>query len=51
MRLGIFAKTFPGADPQTVLRAAAGFDGDLVTHGLSAAEAPGVAAYLRGLTA
>ena len=30
---------------------AAGFDGDLVTHGLSAAEAPGVAAYLRGLTA
>lgn len=29
----------------------AGFDGDLVTHGLLAAEAPGVAAYLRGLTA
>ena len=25
---------------------AAGFDGDLVTHGLTAAEAPGVAAYL-----
>lgn len=30
---------------------AAGFDGPLVTHGLSAAEAPGVAAYLRGLLA
>lgn len=30
---------------------AAGFDGDLVTHGLSAAEAPGVAAYLRGIGA
>lgn len=28
---------------------AAGFDGDLVTHGLAAAEAPGVAAFLRGL--
>lgn len=28
---------------------AAGFDGDLVTHGLVAAEAPGVAAFLRGL--
>lgn len=28
---------------------AAGFDGDLVTHGLTAAEAPGVAAYLRGV--
>ncbi|MGB5560224.1 MAG: sugar phosphate isomerase/epimerase [Paracoccaceae bacterium] len=26
---------------------AAGFDGDLVTHGLTAAEAPGVAAFLR----
>ena len=25
---------------------AAGFDGDLVTHGLAAAEAPGVAAFL-----
>lgn len=30
---------------------AAGFDGDLVTHGLSAAEAPGVAAFLAGLVA
>ncbi|HTW25547.1 MAG TPA: sugar phosphate isomerase/epimerase [Acetobacteraceae bacterium] len=30
---------------------AAGFDGPIVTHGLSAAEAPGVAAYLRGLGA
>jgi sugar phosphate isomerase/epimerase len=30
---------------------AAGFDGPLVTHGLSAAEAPGVAAFLRGLLA
>jgi sugar phosphate isomerase/epimerase len=30
---------------------AAGFDGPLVTHGLSAAEAPGVASYLRGLLA
>ena len=30
---------------------AAGFDGDMVTHGLSAAEAPGVAAFLVGLTA
>jgi sugar phosphate isomerase/epimerase len=29
----------------------AGFDGPLVTHGLSAAEAPEVAAYLRGLLA
>lgn len=29
--------------------AQAGFDGDLVTHGLSAEEAPGVAAFLRGL--
>jgi sugar phosphate isomerase/epimerase len=29
----------------------AGFDGDLVTHGLSAAEAPGVAAFLAGLVA
>ncbi|MBZ9888357.1 sugar phosphate isomerase/epimerase [Mesorhizobium sp. BR1-1-3] len=28
---------------------AAGFDGSLVTHGLSADEAPGVAAFLRGL--
>lgn len=28
---------------------AAGFDGDLVTHGLTAAEAPGVAAFLRGV--
>jgi sugar phosphate isomerase/epimerase len=28
---------------------AAGFDGDLVTHGLTAAEAPGVARYLAGL--
>ncbi|MER8372819.1 sugar phosphate isomerase/epimerase [Mesorhizobium sp. M1409] len=28
---------------------AAGFDGPLVTHGLSAEEAPGVAAFLRGL--
>lgn len=28
---------------------AAGFDGPLVTHGLSAAEAPGVAAFLAGL--
>jgi sugar phosphate isomerase/epimerase len=28
---------------------AAGFDGSLVTHGLSAGEAPGVAAFLRGL--
>ena len=26
---------------------AAGFDGDLVTHGLTAAEAPDVAAFLR----
>jgi len=30
---------------------AAGFDGDLVTHGLTAAEAPGVAAFLAGLVA
>lgn len=30
---------------------AAGFDGDLVTHGLTAAEAPWVAAYLRQVTA
>jgi putative intracellular protease/amidase len=30
---------------------AAGFDGDLVTHGLTAAEAPGVAAFLEGLVA
>lgn len=30
---------------------AAGFAGDLVTHGLSAEEAPGVARYLSGLTA
>lgn len=30
---------------------AAGFDGPLVTHGLSAAEAPGVASFLRGLLA
>jgi sugar phosphate isomerase/epimerase len=30
---------------------AAGFDGPLVTHGLSAAEAPGVAGYLRRLLA
>lgn len=29
----------------------AGFDGDLVTHGLSAGEAPGVSAFLRGLLA
>ena len=29
--------------------ARAGFDGDLVAHGLSAEEAPGVAAFLRGL--
>lgn len=29
----------------------AGFDGDLVTHGLSAEEAPGVSAFLRGLLA
>lgn len=29
----------------------AGFGGPLVTHGLSAAEAPGVASYLRGLLA
>jgi len=28
---------------------AAGFDGPLVTHGLAAAEAPGVATFLRGL--
>ena len=28
---------------------AAGFDGAMVTHGLSEAEAPGVAAYLKGL--
>jgi sugar phosphate isomerase/epimerase len=28
---------------------AAGFDGDLVTHGLTAAEAPGVAAFLARL--
>jgi sugar phosphate isomerase/epimerase len=28
---------------------AAGFNGDLVTHGLSAGEAPGVARFLRGL--
>ncbi|MBZ9853146.1 sugar phosphate isomerase/epimerase [Mesorhizobium sp. CA13] len=28
---------------------AAGFDGSLVTHGLAAEEAPGVAAFLRGL--
>ncbi len=27
----------------------AGFDGDLVTHGLTAAEAPGVAAFLSRL--
>ena len=33
-----------------VLRGA-GFDGDLVTHGLAAEEAAGVAAYLRGLGA
>ena len=31
--------------------AAAGFDGPLVTHGLTAAEAPGVATYLRTLGA
>ena len=30
---------------------AAGFDGDMVTHGLSAAEAPVVAAFLAGLVA
>ena len=30
---------------------AAGFAGPLVTHGLTAEEAPGVAAYLRGLIA
>ncbi len=30
---------------------AAGFDGDLVTHGLTAEEAPGVARYLSGLLA
>jgi sugar phosphate isomerase/epimerase len=30
---------------------AAGFDGDMVTHGLTAAEAPGVAAFLAGLAA
>lgn len=28
---------------------AAGFDGDMVTHGLTAAEAPGVARFLRGM--
>jgi sugar phosphate isomerase/epimerase len=28
---------------------ASGFDGDLVTHGLTADEAPSVARYLRGL--
>jgi hypothetical protein len=27
----------------------AGFDGDLVTHGLSEDEAPGVAQFLRGV--
>ncbi len=27
----------------------AGFDGDMITHGLTAAESPGVAAYLRGI--
>ena len=30
---------------------AVGFNGDLVTHGLDAAEAPGVARYLAGLVA
>ena len=30
---------------------AAGFDGDMVTHGLTEAEAPGVAAFLAGLMA
>ena len=30
---------------------AVGFDGDMVTHGLTEAEAPGVAAFLAGLTA
>jgi sugar phosphate isomerase/epimerase len=30
---------------------AAGFDGDLVTHGLAAAEAAGVARYLSGVLA
>ncbi|MFN5826697.1 MAG: sugar phosphate isomerase/epimerase family protein, partial [Rhodobacterales bacterium] len=30
---------------------AAGFDGDLVAHGLTEAEAPGVAAFLAGLAA
>jgi sugar phosphate isomerase/epimerase len=30
---------------------AVGFNGDMVAHGLSAAEAPGVAVYLAGLTA
>jgi sugar phosphate isomerase/epimerase len=30
---------------------AAGFDGDMVAHGLTAAEAPGVAAFLAGLVA
>lgn len=30
---------------------AAGFDGDLVTHGLAAAEAPGVSLYLSGVLA
>ena len=49
MRIGVFAKTFPGSDPATVLSqaAAAGFDGPLVAHGFGADEAPGVAAFLR----
>lgn len=36
-------------DDFTARLRAAGFDGDLVTHGLSAAEAPGVATFLHGL--
>jgi hypothetical protein len=28
---------------------AVGFDGDMVTHGLTADDAPGVAAFLRGV--